>query len=85
MTFWFDKFVFYGSGPSGFLRRMIIKRANQRIIVAVATYLEVPPERIISNVANYGNTSAASIPLALDEAVRSDQAIPLQLQDLELV
>ncbi|KAJ7003875.1 hypothetical protein NC653_008922 [Populus alba x Populus x berolinensis] len=60
-------------------------QANQRIIVAVATYLEVPPENIISNVANYGNTSAASIPLALDEAVRSDQAIPLQLQDLELV
>ncbi|KAG6780939.1 hypothetical protein POTOM_013818 [Populus tomentosa] len=60
-------------------------KANQRIIDAVATCLEVPPERIISNVANYGNTSAPSIPLALDEAVRSDQAIPLQLQDLELV
>lgn len=46
-------------------------QANQRIIDAVATRLQVPPERVISNLANYGNTSAASIPLALDEAVRS--------------
>lgn len=46
-------------------------QANQRIIDAVATRLEVPPERVISNLAQYGNTSAASIPLALDEAVRS--------------
>lgn len=46
-------------------------QANQRIIDAVATRLEVPSEHVISNLANYGNTSAASIPLALDEAVRS--------------
>ena len=46
-------------------------QANQRIIDAVATRLELPSERVISNLANYGNTSAASIPLALDEAVRS--------------
>lgn len=46
-------------------------QANQRIIDAVATRLEVPQERVLSNLANYGNTSAASIPLALDEAVRS--------------
>lgn len=38
---------------------------------AVATRLEIPPEKVISNLAQYGNTSAASIPLALDEAVRS--------------
>ncbi|KAK9155206.1 hypothetical protein Sjap_002686 [Stephania japonica] len=47
------------------------KEANQRIIDSVATRLDVPPERVISNLVNYGNTSAASIPLALDEAVRS--------------
>lgn len=46
-------------------------QANQRIIDGVATRLEVPKDRVISNLANYGNTSAASIPLALDEAVRS--------------
>ncbi|XP_022957808.1 3-oxoacyl-[acyl-carrier-protein] synthase 3 A, chloroplastic-like [Cucurbita moschata] len=50
---------------------LLLHQANQRIIDAVATRLEFPSERVISNVANYGNTSAASIPLALDEAVRS--------------
>ncbi|KAF3634174.1 hypothetical protein FXO38_25260 [Capsicum annuum] len=42
-----------------------------RIIDAVATRLAVPSEHVISNLASYGNTSATSIPLALDEAVRS--------------
>lgn len=46
-------------------------QANQRIIDRVATILEFPTEKVLSNLANYGNTSAASIPLALDEAVRS--------------
>ncbi|XP_057976514.1 beta-ketoacyl-[acyl-carrier-protein] synthase III, chloroplastic [Malania oleifera] len=50
---------------------LLLHQANQRILDAVATRLQVPPERVISNLANYGNTSAASIPLALDEAVRS--------------
>ncbi|XP_068656099.1 beta-ketoacyl-[acyl-carrier-protein] synthase III A, chloroplastic-like [Aristolochia californica] len=49
---------------------LLLHQANQRIIDAVATRLEIPPENVISNLANYGNTSAASIPLALDEAVR---------------
>ncbi|KAJ8437803.1 hypothetical protein Cgig2_013722 [Carnegiea gigantea] len=51
-------------------------QANQRIIDAVATRLELPPERVISNLAQYGNTSAASIPLALDEAVRRGDVKP---------
>uniref|UniRef100_P49244 Beta-ketoacyl-[acyl-carrier-protein] synthase III A, chloroplastic n=1 Tax=Cuphea wrightii TaxID=35942 RepID=FABH1_CUPWR len=55
---------------------LLLHQANQRIIDAVATRLEVPQERIISNLANYGNTSAASIPLALDEAVRSGNVKP---------
>ncbi|KAI9174528.1 hypothetical protein LWI28_018636 [Acer negundo] len=50
---------------------LLLHQANQRIIDAVATRLEIPSERVLSNLANYGNTSAASIPLALDEAVRS--------------
>ncbi|KAG9440347.1 hypothetical protein H6P81_020512 [Aristolochia fimbriata] len=49
---------------------LLLHQANQRIIDAVATRLEIPREKVISNLANYGNTSAASIPLALDEAVR---------------
>ncbi|KAF5460828.1 hypothetical protein F2P56_020669 [Juglans regia] len=57
--------------PRSSIDWLLLHQANQRIIDAVATRLEIPPERVISNLANYGNTSAASIPLALDEAVRS--------------
>ncbi|RMF21445.1 MAG: beta-ketoacyl-ACP synthase III [Cyanobacteria bacterium J083] len=49
---------------------LLLHQANQRIIDAVAKRLSIPPAKVISNLANYGNTSAASIPLALDEAVR---------------
>ncbi|OMO52424.1 Beta-ketoacyl-acyl carrier protein synthase III (FabH) [Corchorus olitorius] len=55
---------------------LLLHQANQRIIDAVATRLEFPQEQVISNLANYGNTSAASIPLALDEAVRSGKVKP---------
>ncbi|XP_022854004.1 3-oxoacyl-[acyl-carrier-protein] synthase 3 A, chloroplastic-like [Olea europaea var. sylvestris] len=55
---------------------LLLHQANQRIIDAVATRLEVPSERVISNLANFGNTSAASIPLALDETVRSGKVQP---------
>lgn len=55
---------------------LLLHQANQRIIDAVANRLDVPMERVISNLANYGNTSAASIPLALDEAVRSGKVKP---------
>ena len=43
-------------------------QANQRIISAVGKAMDLPPERMISNVEHYGNTSSASIPLALCEA-----------------
>lgn len=46
-------------------------QANLRIIEAISDYLELPMERFFVNVDRYGNTSAASIPLALDEARRS--------------
>lgn len=57
---------------------LLLHQANQRIVEAVAERLHIPPEKVISNVAAYGNTSAASIPLALDEAVRSGQIRPGQ-------
>jgi len=44
-------------------------QANARIIEAAVSRLGVSPERTIVNIAKYGNTSAASIPLALTEAV----------------
>eukprot|EP00252_Welwitschia_mirabilis_P024220 TRINITY_DN7103_c0_g1_i1.p1 TRINITY_DN7103_c0_g1~~TRINITY_DN7103_c0_g1_i1.p1 ORF type:complete len:395 (-),score=88.78 TRINITY_DN7103_c0_g1_i1:367-1551(-) len=56
---------------SGQLDWLLLHQANQRIIAAVAERLSIDPDRVISNVSDYGNTSAASIPLALDEAVRS--------------
>jgi 3-oxoacyl-[acyl-carrier-protein] synthase-3 len=52
---------------------LLLHQANQRILNAVAQRLNIPDEKVISNLANYGNTSAASIPLALDEAVRQDK------------
>ena len=51
-------------------------QANQRILDSAASRLGVPPERVVSNLAEYGNTSAASIPLALDEAVRAHTITP---------
>jgi len=45
-------------------------QANKRIIVALAERLGVPMERVVVNLEKYGNTSAASIPVALDEAKR---------------
>jgi len=45
-------------------------QANQRIIDHAARRLGIPEDRVFGNVAQYGNTSAASIPLALDEAYR---------------
>ena len=50
---------------------VIPHQANLRIIEAISEYLELPMERFFVNVDRYGNTSAASIPIALDEARRS--------------
>ena len=49
---------------------LIPHQANVRIIDAAAKKLHIPPERIIATVDRHANTSAAAIPLALDEAVR---------------
>jgi 3-oxoacyl-[acyl-carrier-protein] synthase III len=49
---------------------LILHQANQRILDAVAGRLKISSEKVISNLAEYGNTSAASIPIALDEAIR---------------
>ena len=49
---------------------VIPHQANRRIIVALAERLGVPMDRVVVNVDKYGNTSAASVPVALDEARR---------------
>jgi 3-oxoacyl-[acyl-carrier-protein] synthase-3 len=51
-------------------------QANIRIISQVAARLNVPMERFILNIDRYGNTSSASIPLALDEGVRDGRVKP---------
>ena len=50
---------------------LIPHQANVRILQATAKRLHIPAENCIVTVAHHGNTSAASIPLALDEAVRA--------------
>lgn len=55
---------------------LLLHQANQRILEAVASRLKIPTHKLISNLAKYGNTSAASIPLALDEAVRRGDVKP---------
>jgi 3-oxoacyl-[acyl-carrier-protein] synthase-3 len=55
---------------------VIPHQANLRIIDAIAQYLELPVERFFVNVDRYGNTSAASIPIALDEARRAGRIQP---------
>ncbi len=49
---------------------LVPHQANLRIIQAIARKLDLPPERVIVTVQDHGNTSAASVPLALDTGVR---------------
>ncbi len=53
------------------VKLVIPHQANQRITDAVASRLNVPEEKVYSNIAEHGNTSSASIPIALDECIRS--------------
>jgi 3-oxoacyl-[acyl-carrier-protein] synthase-3 len=55
----------------GNLDWLVPHQANIRIMHSTAKKLHLPPERCIVTVDRHGNTSAASVPLALDEAVRS--------------
>jgi 3-oxoacyl-[acyl-carrier-protein] synthase-3 len=48
---------------------LVPHQANKRIIDGAARKLKLPPEKVVVTVDHHGNTSAASIPLALAEAV----------------
>ena len=50
---------------------LLLHQANIRIMETVADRLGIPMDKVLTNLSEYGNTSAASIPIALDEAVRS--------------
>ena len=55
---------------------LIPHQANMRIIQSAAKRLKMPMEKVIVNLDKYGNTSSASIPLALEEAVRDGRIKP---------
>lgn len=58
---------------------LVPHQANRRIITAVGNRLGIDEDRCYINIERYGNTSAASIPIALDEAVRAGMIRPGQL------
>ena len=62
---------------------LIPHQANLRIITATARKLNMPMDQVIVTVDRHGNTSAGSVPLALDEGVRSGRVKPGQLVLLE--
>jgi 3-oxoacyl-[acyl-carrier-protein] synthase-3 len=64
-----------GTSPDS-LDWLLLHQANQRILDAVAERFKIPTKRVLSNLAFYGNTSAATIPLMLDEAVRDGRIQP---------
>jgi 3-oxoacyl-[acyl-carrier-protein] synthase-3 len=49
---------------------VVLHQANVRIIDAALSDFGIAPEKVVVNLDRYGNTSAASVPLALDEAVK---------------
>ncbi|NJM95897.1 MAG: ketoacyl-ACP synthase III [Phormidesmis sp. RL_2_1] len=66
-----EKALFYAGLSTHDIDWLILHQANQRILDAAAQRLNIPAERVVSNMAKHGNTDAASIPIALDEWVQS--------------
>ena len=62
---------------------LVPHQANRRIIAAIARKLELPMERVVVTVDRHGNTSSASVPLALDAAVRDGRIRPGDILMLE--
>jgi 3-oxoacyl-[acyl-carrier-protein] synthase-3 len=69
--------------PLGALDWLVPHQANARIIDATARKLGLPMERVVVTVDRHANTSAASVPLALDEAARDGRLRPGQIVALE--
>ncbi|MGF1520792.1 MAG: beta-ketoacyl-ACP synthase III [Leptolyngbyaceae cyanobacterium] len=66
-----EKALFHAGLTTADVDWLLLHQANQRILDAVANRLKIAPEKVISNMAQHGNTSAASIPIALDESIRA--------------
>jgi 3-oxoacyl-[acyl-carrier-protein] synthase-3 len=58
---------------------LIPHQANMRIISSLSQHLGIPKEKVMTNLAEYGNTSSASIPIALEEAIGSSRVTPGKL------
>jgi len=58
------------------LKLIVPHQVNIRILEGAAKRLQVPMDKIYVNIDRYGNTSAASVPIALDEAVRRGAILP---------
>ncbi|MGB2926503.1 MAG: beta-ketoacyl-ACP synthase 3 [Limnothrix sp.] len=71
-----EKTLFRANLTAADIDWLVLHQANQRIIDAVAKRLKLPTEKVIANLHEYGNTSAASIPLALDEAIAAGKIKP---------
>lgn len=74
-----EKALYHAGVSSEQVDWLLLHQANQRIMDAVASRLKIDSAKVISNLADYGNTSAASIPLALDQAVRLGKVKPNQI------
>ena len=59
--------------------QLILHQANARILEQVARRLKIPAGRVCSVIEHYGNTSSASLPIALDHAVRAGSIRPNDL------
>lgn len=55
---------------------VIMHQANRRILDAAADRLDIDPEKMVNTVGKYGNTSAASVPMCLDDTYRKGQLAP---------
>lgn len=66
-----EKSLFHAGLSTNDIDWLILHQANQRILDAAAQRLGIPSDRVVSNMAKHGNTDAASIPIALDEWVRT--------------
>jgi 3-oxoacyl-[acyl-carrier-protein] synthase-3 len=61
------------------IAQLVMHQANGRILDQLTKRLGVPSERVCSVIGLYGNTSSASLPIALDYAVRSGRILPHDL------
>jgi 3-oxoacyl-[acyl-carrier-protein] synthase-3 len=58
------------------VKQVVLHQANGRILAQVADRLGIPHDRLLSVIEQYGNTSSASLPIALDAAARQEKMAP---------